>query len=51
MPTHKGFSAWIVSEGKALPEYLVAVDSGSNRVQCWIPSEEGKVSATNINIK
>ncbi|KAF5380992.1 hypothetical protein D9615_004073 [Tricholomella constricta] len=42
MLTHRGFSAWIVVEGKPLPEYLVAVDSSKNRVSCWIPSEEGK---------
>ncbi|GLB34829.1 hypothetical protein LshimejAT787_0203940 [Lyophyllum shimeji] len=42
MLTHRGFSAWIVVDGKPLPEYLVAVDSNANRVSCWIPSEEGK---------
>jgi hypothetical protein len=43
MLTHRGFSAWIVVDGEALPEYLVAVDSGANKVSCWIPSEEGQV--------
>ncbi|KAH0583727.1 hypothetical protein H2248_009334 [Termitomyces sp. 'cryptogamus'] len=42
MLTHRGFSAWIVVDGKPLPEYLIAVDSNKNCVSCWIPSEEGK---------
>jgi len=42
MLTHLGFSAWIVSDGKPLPEYLVAVDEKAHRVSCWIPSEEGQ---------
>ncbi|KDQ60960.1 hypothetical protein JAAARDRAFT_124211 [Jaapia argillacea MUCL 33604] len=40
--THRGFSAWITSEGSAVREYEVAVDEKANRVTCWIPSEEGK---------
>ena len=44
MLTHRGFSAWIVVEGKELPEYLAAVDSDANRVSCWIPGDEGQVS-------
>lgn len=43
MLTHRGFSAWIVVDGQTLPEYLVAVDVSAHRVNCWIPSEEGKV--------
>jgi len=43
MPTHRGFSAWIEVEGRALPEYLVAIDDSATRVSCWISSEEGKV--------
>ncbi|KAJ8586104.1 hypothetical protein M405DRAFT_744160 [Rhizopogon salebrosus TDB-379] len=42
MLTHRGFSAWIVSEGQQIHEYLVAVDKKANRVSCWIPSEAGK---------
>jgi len=42
MLTHREFSAWIVVEGKELPEYLVAVDNDANRVSCWIPGEEGQ---------
>ncbi|KAF5357898.1 hypothetical protein D9756_001414 [Leucocoprinus leucothites] len=42
MLNHRGFSAWVVVDGRPLPEYLVAVDSSANRVSCWIPSEEGK---------
>ncbi|KAH7913756.1 hypothetical protein BJ138DRAFT_1058502 [Hygrophoropsis aurantiaca] len=42
MLTHRGFSAWIVSEGKTLPVYLVATDASAHRVSCWIPSEAGK---------
>ncbi|KAF7969276.1 hypothetical protein HWV62_27803 [Athelia sp. TMB] len=42
MPTHLGFSAWIVSGGRVLPEYLVAVDPKTNKVQCWIPGEAGE---------
>jgi hypothetical protein len=43
MLTHRGFSAWIVSEGIPIPEYLVAVDTKLHQISCWIPSEEGKV--------
>jgi len=39
MLTHRGFSAWIVVEGKPVPEYLVAEDTKAARVSCWIPSE------------
>ncbi|KAH7889391.1 hypothetical protein F5I97DRAFT_522000 [Phlebopus sp. FC_14] len=42
MLTHRGFSAWITSEGEQLREYLVAVDDNANKVSCWIPSEAGK---------
>ncbi|KXN92220.1 hypothetical protein AN958_08673 [Leucoagaricus sp. SymC.cos] len=42
MLTHRGFSAWIVVDGKTLPEHLVSVDDSANKVSCWIPSEEGK---------
>ncbi|KAJ3775410.1 hypothetical protein EV361DRAFT_793872 [Lentinula raphanica] len=42
MLTHRGFSAWIEVDGKALPEYLTAVNDKSNQVSCWIPSEESK---------
>ncbi|KAF9246146.1 hypothetical protein BU15DRAFT_38400, partial [Melanogaster broomeanus] len=42
MLTHRGFSAWIVSEDEQLREYLVAVDTNAHRVSCWIPSEAGK---------
>ncbi|KAJ7172281.1 hypothetical protein C8R46DRAFT_1085385 [Mycena filopes] len=42
MLTHRGFSAWIVVDGKPLPEYLVAEDTKAGRVSCWIPSEEGQ---------
>jgi len=42
MLTHRGFSAWIVVDGKPVPEYLVAEDNQAARVSCWIPSEEGQ---------
>ncbi|KAJ6497040.1 hypothetical protein C8R47DRAFT_1113605 [Mycena vitilis] len=42
MLTLRGFSAWIVVEGKPVPEYLVAEDTKASRVSCWIPSEEGQ---------
>lgn len=48
MLTHRGFSAWIMVDGKPLPEYLVAVDNKSHRVSCWIPSEEGQVSSASL---
>jgi hypothetical protein len=41
MLTHRGFSAWIMSDNRPLPEYLVAVDDKTHRVQCWIPSNPG----------
>ncbi|PPQ63096.1 hypothetical protein CVT24_005951 [Panaeolus cyanescens] len=42
MLTHRGFSAWIVSEGCTIPEYLVAVDEATHRVSCWIPATVGE---------
>ncbi|KAG1827167.1 uncharacterized protein BJ212DRAFT_1310621 [Suillus subaureus] len=42
MLTHRGFSACIISEGKPIPEYLVAVAENPNTISCWIPSEVGK---------
>jgi len=41
MLTHRGFSAWVVSNGMILPEHLVAVDEQCHRVSCWIPGTEG----------
>ena len=46
MLTHRGFSAWVVSNGQVLPEYLVAVDEQSHRVSCWIPGAEGHVRSS-----
>lgn len=43
MTTHRGFSAWITSEGHPLHEYSVAVDKNTNKASCWIPSDAGKV--------
>ncbi|EGN93273.1 hypothetical protein SERLA73DRAFT_64224 [Serpula lacrymans var. lacrymans S7.3] len=45
MLTHRGYSAWIVSEGTSIEEHLVAVDSKAHRVSCWIPCEPGKTFA------
>ncbi|KAF8921106.1 hypothetical protein CPB85DRAFT_1269397 [Mucidula mucida] len=45
MLTHRGFSAWIVANGKPLPEYLVAVDTAAHRISCWIPSEQNQAFA------
>ncbi|KIM48895.1 hypothetical protein M413DRAFT_89409 [Hebeloma cylindrosporum] len=42
MLKHRGFSAWIESNGNAVPEYLVALDETANRVSCWIPGIEGQ---------
>jgi len=42
MLTHRGFSAWIVVDGKPLPQYLVAEDTKASRVSCWIPGQEGQ---------
>lgn len=42
MLTHRGFSAWIVSEGKELQEFEIITDSMTNKVSCWIPCEVGK---------
>ncbi|KAF9265504.1 hypothetical protein L218DRAFT_1075614 [Marasmius fiardii PR-910] len=42
MLSHRGYSAWIVVNGQPLPEYLVAVNSETHQVSCWIPSEEGQ---------
>ena len=43
MITHRGFSAWISSEGQSLRSYEPTLDSRENKVSCWIPSSEGKV--------
>jgi hypothetical protein len=42
MLTHRGFSAWIVVNGIAVPEYLIAVDTQQNQVSCWIQGGEGQ---------
>ncbi|KAJ7273326.1 hypothetical protein C8J57DRAFT_1317550 [Mycena rebaudengoi] len=42
MLTYRGFSAWIVADGKPLPEYLVAEDTKASKISCWIPSSEGQ---------
>ncbi|KAJ7581153.1 hypothetical protein C8J56DRAFT_959243 [Mycena floridula] len=42
MLTHRGFSAWISTNEEPLTEYLVAVNSKTESVSCWIPSEPGK---------
>ncbi|KAI0046161.1 hypothetical protein FA95DRAFT_1560425 [Auriscalpium vulgare] len=39
---HRGFQAWITSEGQQLPLYEPAIDTTKNRVTCWLASEEGK---------
>ncbi|KAJ7632810.1 hypothetical protein FB45DRAFT_913559 [Roridomyces roridus] len=39
MLTHRQFSAWIVVDGKPVPEFLVADDPENAQVSCWIPSE------------
>ena len=46
MLKHRGFSAWIESNGNVIPEYLVALDENANRVSCWIPGTEGQVSTS-----
>lgn len=38
--SHLGYSAWITSEDKPLPEF--EVHASSKRATCWIPSTEGK---------
>jgi hypothetical protein len=50
MLTHRGFSAWVVSNGKVLPEHLVAVDEQSHRVLCWISGTEGHVHSSFIQM-
>ncbi|KAL4253146.1 hypothetical protein ABKN59_004149 [Abortiporus biennis] len=42
MITHRGFSAWISSEGRNLPTFEPNVDTTENKISCWVPSEEGK---------
>ena len=51
MLTHRGFSAWVMSNGKVLAEHLVAVDERSHRVSCWIPGTEGHVRSSLITFK
>ena len=43
MPSLRGFSARIESNGCPLPEYLVSVDEKTSRVSCWVPGIEGQV--------
>ncbi|KAK7020449.1 hypothetical protein R3P38DRAFT_2969533 [Favolaschia claudopus] len=42
MLTFRGFSAWIVVDGKPVPQYLVAEDPQASRISCWIPGDEGQ---------
>ncbi|KAL6300130.1 hypothetical protein BKA93DRAFT_741087 [Sparassis latifolia] len=42
MLTYRGFSAWITCEDREVIEYEATIDAKSNRVTCWIPSQEGK---------
>ncbi|KDQ14877.1 hypothetical protein BOTBODRAFT_174393 [Botryobasidium botryosum FD-172 SS1] len=43
MPTLRGFSAWIMSEGKELQEFKPEIQGDDDSsISCWIPSEEGK---------
>lgn len=39
------FEVCVLVEGAELPEYNVTTDEKSKTVTCWIPSEQGKVSA------
>ena len=43
MPTHKEFTAWIVVDGKKLPEYKVTAEEDGRKVACYIPSMPGQV--------
>ncbi|EIN07275.1 hypothetical protein PUNSTDRAFT_127047, partial [Punctularia strigosozonata HHB-11173 SS5] len=43
MLTLNGYSAWIVCDGKPVPEYETHVDTKNKRVRCWIPGDEGKI--------
>ncbi|KAA1469445.1 hypothetical protein DENSPDRAFT_604044 [Dentipellis sp. KUC8613] len=47
MLNHRGFDAWITSDGTELPEYEVAVDEEKHKVTCWIASEQGKTFVVN----
>jgi len=42
MLNHRGFSAWLVSDGQEMHENLVAVDDKNHRVSCWVASEPGR---------
>ncbi|KAI0082612.1 hypothetical protein K474DRAFT_1585057 [Panus rudis PR-1116 ss-1] len=42
MLTHRGFTAWVTCDGKSLYEFKPVVNSDTNKVTCWIPSEPGK---------
>ncbi|KAI0093718.1 hypothetical protein BDY19DRAFT_269274 [Irpex rosettiformis] len=42
MLTYRGFSAWVISEGKELREFDAVADPVTNKVTCWIPCEIGK---------
>ncbi|KAI0064469.1 hypothetical protein BV25DRAFT_1822819 [Artomyces pyxidatus] len=42
MLCHRGFEAWITSEGRYLPLYEPVVDKERHRVTCWLASEAGQ---------
>ncbi|KAK7693473.1 hypothetical protein QCA50_003041 [Cerrena zonata] len=42
MLNHRGFSAWIVSDGRIPFEFKTTIDHSRNVVTCWIPCEVGK---------
>jgi len=47
MPTMGFFSAWIMCDGRPLPEYCIqsleSTSVNACKMSCWIPSESGKV--------
>ncbi|KAF9260064.1 hypothetical protein L218DRAFT_963004 [Marasmius fiardii PR-910] len=43
MPKVNNFSAWITVNGQVLEEYDVQVGKDAKTVNCWIPSEVGKM--------
>jgi hypothetical protein len=44
MLAHRGFSAWLVSDGGVIQEHLVAVDKENHRVSAWVSGQPGQVS-------
>ncbi len=44
---HRGFDVAVYCDGQQLPEFQLRMRNDRKTIDCYIPSEEGKVSVTN----